>query len=130
MEPFRRHVFVCMQEKPEGIASCPAHKSLPVLQALEREVISKGLDDEVQVTTSGCFGLCDDGPIVIVYPEGAWYRKVQAEDVAEIVGSHLKLGRVVSRLAWTDSAAMKAQAIEHRDRYRAAVKAREAAAVR
>ncbi len=130
MEPFRRHVFVCMQEKPEGAASCPANKSLPVLQALEREVMSQGLDDDVQITTSGCLGLCDDGPILIVYPEGVWYHKVKAEDVAEIVGSHLKLGHVVSRLAWSDAKAMKAQAIEHRDHYRATVKAREEAAAR
>jgi (2Fe-2S) ferredoxin/predicted O-methyltransferase YrrM len=129
MEPFRHHIFVCTQEKPEGVTSCPGNGSLRVLRTLERELGSQGLDNEVQVTTSGCLGLCDDGPIMIVYPEGVWYHKVQEEDVPEIVDSHLRFGRVVSRLVWSDSAAMKAQATEHRDRYRAMVKARDEAGV-
>ena len=129
MEPFRHHIFVCTQEKPEGVTSCPGNGSLRLLQALERELSSQGLDNEVQVTTCGCLGLCDDGPIMIAYPGGVWYHKVKEEDVPEIVESHLRSGRVVSRLAWTDSEAMKAQATEHRDRYRAMVKARDEAGV-
>jgi len=129
MEPFRHHIFVCTQEKPEGVTSCPSNGSLRILHALERELGSQGLDNEVQVTTCGCLGLCDDGPIMITYPEGVWYHKVKEEDVPEIVESHLRFGRVVSRLAWTDSEAMKAQATEHRDRYRAMVKARDEAGV-
>jgi NADP-reducing hydrogenase subunit HndC len=129
MEPFRHHLFICSQEKPEGVASCPHNHSLPVIQAFERELISQGLDDDVQVTTCGCLSLCDDGPIVITYPDGVRYHKVKEEDVPEIVDSHLKSGEVVSRLAWTDLPAMKAQAKEHRDRYRAMVKARNEAAL-
>ena len=129
MEPFRHHVFVCTQEKPEGVTSCPSGGSLRVLQALERELDSQGLDDEVQVTTCGCLGLCDDGPILITYPEGVWYHKVKAEDVPEIVGSHLRSGKVVSRLAWSDSQAMRAEATEHRDHYRAMLRARDEAGI-
>jgi (2Fe-2S) ferredoxin/predicted O-methyltransferase YrrM len=125
MEPFRHHVFVCTQEKPEGVTSCPNNGSTRVLQALEREVGSQGLDNEVQLTTCGCLGLCDDGPILIIYPEGVWYHKVQAEDVAEIVESHLRSGKVVLRLEWTDAQAMKAQATEHREHYRAMLQARD-----
>jgi (2Fe-2S) ferredoxin/predicted O-methyltransferase YrrM len=99
------------------------------LQALERELVAQGLDDDVQVTTCGCLGLCDEGPILIVYPEGIWYQKVKAEDVREMVGSHLKSGNVVARLAWNDAAAMKREATEHRDRYRAVVKAKDEAGV-
>ena len=129
MEPFLHHVFVCTQEKPEGATSCPNNGSMRVLRALERELVSQGLDNEVQVTTCGCLGLCDDGPIMITYPDGVWYHKVQEADVAEIVGSHLRSGSVVSRLRWSDSQAMKAQATDHRDRYRAMVKARDEAGV-
>lgn len=129
MEPFRQHVFICTQEKPEGITSCPHNRSPQVLQALEREVCSQGLDDEVQVTTCGCLGLCDGGPIMIVYPDGTWYRQVKEEDVPEIVSSHLKCGKAVARLAWCDSQAMRAEATEHRDRYRAMVKARDEAGI-
>ena len=98
-----------------------------VLQALERELITQGLDHEVQVTTCGCLGMCDDGPIVIIYPEGIWYHKVKEEDVPEIVNSHLRSGEVMSRLAWSDLQAMKAEATEHRGRYRAMLKARDGA---
>jgi (2Fe-2S) ferredoxin/predicted O-methyltransferase YrrM len=127
MEPFCHHIFVCTQEKPEGVTACPGNGSWQVLQALERELIAQGLDNEVQVTTCGCLGLCDEGPIMITYPDGTWYQKVKEEDVPEIVGSHLRSGNVVSRLAWNDAPAMKKEATEHRDRYRAMVKARDEA---
>lgn len=129
MEPFRHHVFVCTQDKPEGAASCPHNGSVRILEALERELKSQGLADEVQLTTCGCMGLCDDGPVLIVYPEGVWYRKVSEEDTLEIVNSHLRSGKVVSRVAWTDSAAMKAEALEHRHRYEAMLKARDEAGI-
>ena len=129
MEPFRQHVFICTQGKPEGATSCPGNGSWRVLQALERELAGQGLDDQVQVTTCGCLGLCDDGPVMITYPEGVWYHKVKEEDVPEIVNSHLLSGKVVSRLAWSDSHAMNAQAKEHRDHYRAMVKARDEAGI-
>jgi (2Fe-2S) ferredoxin/SAM-dependent methyltransferase len=129
MEPFRHHVFVCTQDKPEGVTSCPHSGSFTVLRALEREIISHGLDNEVQLSTCGCLGLCDDGPIVIVYPEGVWYHKVKVEDAAEMVDSQLGQGKEVARLAWKDSQAMKAASIEHRDRYRAMIKATDMAGI-
>ena len=129
MEPFRHHVFVCTQEKPEGVTCCPGNGSLHVLQALHRELGSQGLDNEVQVTTCGCLGLCDEGPIMTTYPEGIWYRNIKEQDVAEIVSSHLRSGKVVTRLVWSDSPAMKAAATEHRDHYLAMVKARDEAGI-
>jgi len=127
MEPFRHHIFVCTQEKPEGATSCPASGSMGVLQALHRELGSQGLSGDVQVSSCGCLGLCDDGPIMITYPEGVWYRKVKAEDVPEIVSSHLRSGKVVAQLEWNDGPAMKAAATEHTNRYLAMVKAKDEA---
>jgi (2Fe-2S) ferredoxin/predicted O-methyltransferase YrrM len=127
MEPFRYHVFVCTQEKPEGVTCCPGSGSLRVLGALHRELGAQGLDKEVQVTTCGCLGICDDGPIAIVYPDAIWYRKLREEDVPEIVGSHFRGGKAVSRLVWSDGPAMKEAATEHRDHYLAMLKARDEA---
>jgi predicted metal-binding protein len=76
MEPFRFHVFVCTQQKPEGVPSCPAHGSFAVLERLDREIQARGLGIDVQITTCGCMGLCDEGPVIVVYPEGVWYRRV------------------------------------------------------
>ncbi len=127
MEPFRYHVFVCTQEKPEGVTCCPASGSMSILGALHGELGKQGLSNDVQVSTCGCLGLCDDGPIMIVYPEGVWYRKLKPTDVPAIVTSHLRAGNVVSRLQWNDPPAMKAAATEHTQHYLAMVKARDEA---
>ena len=127
MEPFRHHIFVCMQEKPEGVTSCTSCGSGQTLDSLHRELAAQGLESDVQVTSCGCMGLCDDGPVMVVYPEGIWYRKVKAEDIPEIVSSHLRSGKAVSRLVWNDAAAMKAASTEHRERYLAMLRAKDAA---
>ena len=139
MEPFRFHLFVCTQLKPEGVPSCPASGSFAVLGALDREIQARGLNhpglnnrglnNDVQLTTCGCMGLCDEGPVMVVYPAGVWYRHVQPSDVSEIVDAHLRDGKPVDRLIWNDAAAMKAMAVEHGERYREAMAAREKAGV-
>ena len=127
MEPYRFHIYVCTQQKPEGVPSCPASGSFAVLEALDRETRGCGLDREVQITTCGCLGLCDEGPMMVVYPAGVWYRRVQPSDVSEIVGTHLRDGKPVDRLVWNDAAAMKAMAVEHGEKFRAAMAARDQA---
>jgi (2Fe-2S) ferredoxin/predicted O-methyltransferase YrrM len=127
MEPYRFHIYVCTQQKPEGVPSCPASGSFAVLEALDREARACGLDREVQITTSGCLGLCDEGPMMVVYPAGVWYRRVQPSDVSEIVGAHLRDGKPLDRLMWNDAAAMKAMAVEHGEKFRAAMAARDQA---
>lgn len=125
MEPFSFHLFICTQQKPEGVPACSAAGSVQVLQELERELQARGASGSTQVTTCGCLGLCDEGPIMLAYPEGAWYRRVKPEDVAEIVASHLRAGKPVARLVWSDAQAMKAMMVEHGEKYRAMLKARD-----
>ena len=127
MEPFRFHLFVCTQQKPEGVASCPASGSFAVLDVLDRETQARGLSNDVQLTTCGCMGLCDEGPVMVVYPAGVWYRHVKPSDVTEIVGTHLRDGKPVDRLVWNDAAAMKAMSVEHGEKFRAAMAARDKA---
>ena len=117
MEPFRYHVFVCTQPKPEGHVGCCSFGSERVLDALRRELAKARLNDEVQVTTCGSLGLCERGPNLIVYPEGIWYSKVQPTDVAEIVREHFLHNRPVARLVNTDPVVMKAEMLESRRRY-------------
>src|SRR5208282_4392936 len=123
MEPFRFHLFVCTQQKPEGVPSCPASGSFAVLGALDREIQARGLDNNVQLTTCGCMGLCDEAPVMVVYPAGVWYRRVQPADVSEIVATHLRDGKLVDRLVWNDAPAMKAMSVEHGEKFRAAMAA-------
>jgi (2Fe-2S) ferredoxin/predicted O-methyltransferase YrrM len=127
MEPFRFHLFICTQQKPEGVPSCPASGSLAVLEGLDREVQKRGLRPDLQLTTCGCMGLCNEGPVMVVYPEGVWYRRVQSSDVSEIVDAHLLHDKPVNRLVWNDAPAMRAMSIEHGEKFRAAMAAREKA---
>ncbi len=127
MEPFRFHLFVCTQQKPEGVTSCPVNGSITVLKELDREIQACGFGDDVQLTTCGCMGLCDEGPGMIVYPEGVWYRRVQTSDKPEIVGQRLLYGKPVDQLIWNDASAMKAMSIEHGEHFRQAMTAREKA---
>jgi (2Fe-2S) ferredoxin/SAM-dependent methyltransferase len=126
---FRFHLFVCTQPKPEGVPSCAAAGSLAVLERFQREIERQGLENEVQISSSGCFGLCEEGPILVIYPEGVWYRHVRAEDVSEIVDSHLRASRSVARLVWEDAEARQAMSLEHAARYRSAMAARDKAGV-
>lgn len=127
MEPFRIHLFVCTQQKPEGVPSCPASGSFAVLTALDREIQARGLLNEIQLTTCGCMGLCDEGPVIVIYPAGIWYRHVLVSDVPEILDSHLRDGKPVGRLVWNDAAAMRSMSIEHGEKYRAMLVARDKA---
>ena len=88
----RSHVLIC------GGTGCTSSGSLAVRKALENELEAQGLTEEIKIVTTGCFGLCALGPVMIVYPEGTFYSCVTAEDVPEIVSEHLLKGRIVDRL--------------------------------
>ena len=88
----RAHILVC------GGTGCTSGNSHKIAEEFERKLKEKGLDKEVKLIMTGCFGLCARGPIVVVYPEGAFYQHVKVEDVAEIVDEHIMKGRLVDRL--------------------------------
>lgn len=94
MELYRSHVLVC------GGTGCTSSKSAQIEKRFNELLKEKGLDNEIKVVKTGCFGLCEAGPIVIVYPEGAFYSHVKVEDVEEIVEEHLYKGRIVKRLLY------------------------------
>jgi (2Fe-2S) ferredoxin/predicted O-methyltransferase YrrM len=129
MKLFRFHVFVCDQQKPEGVPCCAARGSGQVLEALRREVNARGLEDEVQVTACDSLGLCEHGPNLVVYPEGIWYSGVTPADAPEIVRSHFQEDTPVERLARTDPAVLRAEILDNREKTFAARRAREAAGV-
>lgn len=129
MEPYRLHVYVCDQEKPEGVPCCSARGSIKIIEALRREIKAAGLDDEVQVTTCGSLGLCDRGPNMVVYPEGIWYSGIQTGDIAIIVKEHFKEGRIVERLLNRDREALRSEIAGNRKKMLAALAARDAAGV-
>ena len=94
---YRTHVLVC------GGTGCTSSGSQKIRERLVEEIKRNGLEDEVGVVKTGCFGLCALGPIMIVYPEGAFYAMVKEEDIPEIVSEHLLKGNVVERLLYDET---------------------------
>ena len=93
----RSHVLIC------GGTGCTSSKSVEIKNAMEAEIIANGLQDEVSVVMTGCFGLCALGPIMIVYPEGTFYSNVTVADVPELVSEHLLKGRPLERLVYHEA---------------------------
>ncbi len=94
---YRSHVLVC------GGTGCTSSNSLKIIDKLEEEIAKQGLSEEIKVVRTGCFGLCALGPIMVVYPEGAFYSRVTVEDIPEIVSEHLLKGRIVTRLLYDET---------------------------
>ena len=98
MDLFRAHVLVC------GGTGCSSSGSGELIERFEEQIAKAGLDKEVKVVRTGCFGLCEAGPVVIVYPEGTFYSRIRPEDVDEIVSEHLLKGRIVQHLVYKEKA--------------------------
>lgn len=86
------HILVC------GVAGCASSGSLKVAAAIEQQIQANGLAGDVKVIKTGCFGLCAEGPIMMICPEHVMYTKVTPEDVEEIFDTHIKGGKIVKRL--------------------------------
>jgi len=86
-----------------GGTGCTSSDSPRIAEAMENEIVKLGLQDEVKVVRTGCFGLCEMGPVMIVYPDGTFYSRVKVSDVPEIASEHLLKGRIVERLVHRDA---------------------------
>ncbi len=93
----RSHILIC------GGTGCTSSGSVALGEKLANELVAKGLENEIKIVKTGCFGLCALGPVMIVYPEGTFYSRVTPEDIPEIVEEHLLKGRVVERLVYNDT---------------------------
>lgn len=97
MQYYRSHVLIC------GGTGCTSSKSREIKKELELELKRLGLENEVQIVMTGCFGLCEAGPIVIIYPEGTFYSKVQVSDAKRIAEDHLLKGRIIKDLLYKEA---------------------------
>ncbi len=93
---YRSHVLIC------NGTGCTASKAPEIMARLEKALAEKGIEKEVKIVKTGCFGLCEKGPIMVVYPEGATYCHVTPDKVEEIVNEHLVKGRIVKDLLLGD----------------------------
>lgn len=97
MSLVRSHVLIC------GGTGCTASGSLSIEEKFKESLKKFELENEVDIVKTGCFGLCEAGPIVVVYPEGAFYSGVKAEDIERITEEHLLKGRIVKDLLFKDA---------------------------
>ena len=97
MEYYRSQVLICTG------TGCSSSNSPAIIKRFEECIKNAGLENEIKVVRTGCFGLCENGPICIVYPEGAFYSHIKVDDVERIVSEHLVKGRVVADLLYKKS---------------------------
>ena len=109
---FRNHVLVC------GGTGCTSNNSMKIAEEFENQLKAIDLDKDVQVIRTGCFGLCAVGPVIIVYPEGAFYSGVKVEDVADIVNEHIVKGRIVTRLLHEEKQEVAVKALSDTNFYK------------
>ncbi len=97
MDMYRGHILCC------GGTGCTSSGCEEIIKEMEVQLAANGLEKEFKIVKTGCFGLCALGPVMIVYPEGAFYSRVTTDDVKEIVEEHLLKGRVVKRLLYVET---------------------------
>ena len=100
MSFYRHHVFFCVNRREGGEQCCSQFGSEAARDYMKKRCKELGIHGhgQVRVNTAGCMDRCDQGPVVVVYPEGTWYTFVDREDLDEIVERHLRKGEVVERL--------------------------------
>jgi len=99
IEPYRLHVMICCGNK------CEPDGSRELVSYMKSQVLKAGLDD-VRVNRAGCLGVCMQGPIMVVHPEGVWYCNLNQENVDRIIEEHFKSGRVVEDLVFHQNEAI------------------------
>ena len=100
MSYYERHVFFCCNQRQNGETCCNDRGASEMRAYAKDRVKELGLkgNGKVRINQSGCLDRCDEGPVIVVYPEAVWYTYVDKADIDEIVEEHLKNGRVVDRL--------------------------------
>ena len=90
------HILVC------GGTGCKASQSELIKMNLQNQLTELGLEEDIQVIHTGCFGFCEKGPIVKIQPDNTFYVSVTPEDTKEIIEEHIVKGRKVGRLLYKD----------------------------
>jgi len=101
MSYFAQHVFFCTNQRESGEACCNNLGAEKMRDYVKHKVKALGLssdENRIRINSAGCLDRCEEGPVLVVYPEGTWYTYVDEHDLDEIIEEHLKHGRVVERL--------------------------------
>ncbi len=101
---YRYHVFFCRNLRDHGETCCEANAAEAMWVHAKQRIKDLGLAGPggIRINKSGCLGRCDEGPVLVIYPQGIWYSYIDESDIDEIIDSHLLQGRVVERLRLAD----------------------------
>lgn len=96
----KRHIFVCTSSRANGQQKgfCHTRTGTAVVAMFLEELEERELSGEIMVSNTGCMGLCEQGPIVVIYPDNVWYGNVQPDNVTTIMEEHIEHGKVVQAL--------------------------------
>ena len=100
MSYYRYHVFFCTNLRADGSACCQRFDATAMRDYVKKRSKQLGIAGPggVRINTAGCLDRCEEGPVLVVYPDGVWYTYLDREDLDEIIDEHLQNGRVVERL--------------------------------
>jgi len=101
MSYFDKHVFFCTHQREDGSDCCNNHGAQRARDYVKNKVKELGISDrqnKIRINAAGCMDRCEDGPVIVIYPEETWYTYVDETDLDEIIEEHLKHGRIVERL--------------------------------
>ena len=98
---YDKHVFFCTNLRADGGDCCGKRGAQQARDYVKNKVAELGissLQNNIRINAAGCMNRCDEGPVIVIYPEGTWYTYMDEKDLDEIIGEHLTHGRVVERL--------------------------------
>ena len=100
MSYYKQHVFFCANQRESEASCCNNHGAKEILDYAKDRIKNLKLNrkGEVRINLAGCLDRCNDGPVIVIYPEEIWYTYVDKKDIDEIIEEHLQNGRVVERL--------------------------------
>ena len=101
---YKYHVFFCTNQRTDGRRCCQDNRAFEMRSYMKGRIkqaaqSGKGL---LRVNTAGCLDRCDQGPVIVIYPQGLWYTYLDEEDIDEIIDSLLSDGRPIERLRIPD----------------------------
>lgn len=100
MSFYKYHVFFCTNQRAAGEPCCNNHGAEAAREHAKDRIKALGLNQpgQVRINSAGCLGRCDQGPLLVIYPEAVWYTYIDREDIDEIIDRHLMKGEIVERL--------------------------------
>jgi (2Fe-2S) ferredoxin len=97
---FQQHVFFCMNSREDGRECCGSKGAMAAQKHAKKRIKELGLNghEKIRINQAGCMDRCEEGPVLVVYPQGTWYTYVDNSDIDDIIDTHLVGGNVVERL--------------------------------